>query len=93
MKREYAKVGTRVACNIDFANVPKGTKGVIDDDYETGVMVAWDLPDSPLPPKHVECLATFGVSMARNMTQANGGKWPLRDGFSYDELRFLDLSA
>ena len=93
MKREEAKVGTRVACNIDFADVPKGTKGVIDFDYKTGVMVAWDLPDSPLPKNHVEYMRAFGVMGARNLTQAKGGKWPLRDGFSYDELRFLDLSA
>ncbi len=44
------KVGTRVRALRAFVAVPKGTQGIIDEDYGDGVMVAWDLPDHPLPP-------------------------------------------
>lgn len=57
MTAEQAKIGTRVRSTRDFAGVPKGTEGVIDEEYridfirnpQGGVMVAWDLPDQPLP--------------------------------------------
>lgn len=37
-------MGTRVRTLVAFFNVPKGSEGVIDEDYQTGVMVRWDLP-------------------------------------------------
>lgn len=43
------KVGTRVRNLRDFSGVPKGTLGIVDEDYGTGIMIAWDLPDQPLP--------------------------------------------
>ncbi len=49
MKSQEAKVGTRVGSIVGFVSVPKGTEGVIDEDYGTGIIVAWDLPDGPLP--------------------------------------------
>lgn len=55
MNRNEAKVGTRVKTLTDFSGVPAGTEGVIDEDYFTGVMVAWDLPDSPLHPLYLKC--------------------------------------
>jgi hypothetical protein len=54
MKIEEARVGTRVRTLVDFSGVPKGSEGVIDEDYGTGVTVAWDLPDGPLPPGYCE---------------------------------------
>jgi len=42
-------VGVRVRSLVPFSGVPKGTEGVIDEDYGTGLMVAWDLLGSPLP--------------------------------------------
>lgn len=50
MKPGEARVGLRVRSLVDFSGVPKGTEGVIDELYSTGFMVAWDLPDRPLPP-------------------------------------------
>lgn len=50
MTLEQVKIGTRVRCLNDFADVPCCTQGVIDEDYGTGFMVAWDLPEQPLPP-------------------------------------------
>jgi hypothetical protein len=44
MTRDEATVGTRVKTLVEFCNVPAGSEGVIDEDYGTGVMVAWDLP-------------------------------------------------
>jgi hypothetical protein len=49
MTRDEAKVGTRVRALVEFSDVPKGSAGVIDEDYGRGVMVAWDLPGQPLP--------------------------------------------
>ena len=48
MTREQAQVGTRIRSLVPFAGVPRGTEGVIDEDYGTGVMVAWDLPSARL---------------------------------------------
>lgn len=46
-------IGLRVRSLRDFAGVPKGTEGVVDEVYKLGehigLMVAWDLPDKPLP--------------------------------------------
>ncbi len=49
MKISEATVGTKVKSNMAFAGVPKYTEGIIDEDYGSGVMVAWDLIDRPLP--------------------------------------------
>lgn len=47
MTIDEATVGTRVRSTLEFAGVPKGTEAVIDEDYGTGVMIAWDLPNQP----------------------------------------------
>lgn len=44
MTRDQATVGTRVRSLVDFNSVPNGTRGIIDEDYGTGVMVRWDDP-------------------------------------------------
>ncbi len=46
-----AIVGAKVRCLCDFPGVPMDTVGQIVEDYDTGIMVAWDLPDRPLPAK------------------------------------------
>lgn len=53
MKIEEAIVGTRIRTLVSFCNVPEGTMGVIDEDYGTGVMIAWNLPEQPLPKGYV----------------------------------------
>jgi hypothetical protein len=83
MKLEHAKLGTRVKTLRDFSGVPKGTQGVIDEIYETGVMVAWDLPEQPLPKGYRE----FD---GRPEFDSN----ILRDGFDNEtELQFLQVVA
>ena len=54
MTAAEARVGVRVKASRAFVSVPLGTEGVIDEDYGTGVTVAWDLPSSPLPPGYRE---------------------------------------
>ena len=49
MQIAEAVVGTRVVALVEFFFVPAQTEGVIDEDYGTGVTVAWDLPRVPLP--------------------------------------------
>ncbi len=49
MTREQVKIGQRVKCNRGFWNVPLGTEAVIDELYDGGFMVAWDLPNRCLP--------------------------------------------
>ena len=81
MNIDQAKVGTRVKSNREFSAVFKGTEGVIDEDYGTGVMVAWDLPDQPLP---------FGYRAYDGRPAI--ASHILRDGFNKEkELKFLDV--
>jgi hypothetical protein len=49
MTKDQATIGTRVKSLQNFSRIPKGTEGMIDEDYGTGVMIAWDLPSRPLP--------------------------------------------
>lgn len=86
MNKSEAQIGVRVRSNVDFAGVPAGTAGVIDEEYsynvggEQGWMVAWDLPERPLPEGYKE----FDGKTA---LQSN----ILRDGFSEKELVYLDV--
>jgi len=80
--KDIPKVGDLVRTLVDFPGVPKGTLGVVDEDYGSGIMVAWNLSERPLPP---------------NYTRYNGvpacvpGS-PLRDGFDKrTELHFLEI--
>lgn len=41
MSPEEATIGTRVRSNREFAGVPKGSLGIIVEDYGSGVMVEW----------------------------------------------------
>jgi hypothetical protein len=81
--REEARVGALVRSNREFSGVPKGTGGVIDQDYGSGVMVAWHLKDAPLPPDY-----------RRNAGRRPAPRSVLRDGFDKDrDLQWLDLEA
>jgi len=79
MNMQEAIAGQQVRSLREFANVPKGTRGVIDEDYGSGVTVAWNLPESPLPDGY----------------KCYDGKWAvvsgiLRDGFDKEtELQYL----
>lgn len=81
MTESEAQIGTRVRSMRDFSGVPSGSHGVIDEDYGSGITVAWDLPNNPLPPGY----------------RAYDGKWAvetgiLRDGFDKaSELHFLEV--
>lgn len=81
MKYADARIGTRVSTLVDFCGVPKGTQGVIDEDYGSGVTIAWDLPDHPLPPGYRQY---DGKPMIQTGI--------LRDGFSLDELHYLEVA-
>ena len=82
MEAEQARIGTRIRSLMDFSGVPRGTEGVIDQDYGSGVMVAWDLPDRPLPP---------GYRIHSGRPSAVTGI--LRDGFSKSkELVYLEVA-
>jgi len=64
-----------------FSGVPNGTEGVIDEDYITGVTVAWDLPDQPLP-------VGYRLYDGRSAIQSR----LVRDGFDKaSELHFLQI--
>jgi hypothetical protein len=81
MRIHEARIGVRVKSLVDFSGVPKGTEGVIDEDYGTGVMVAWDLPNQPLPK---------GYSVHTGKPSFVSGV--LRDGFDRKkDLHFLEL--
>lgn len=77
------EVGDRVRSLRDFVKVPKGTEGVVIEDYGSGITVAWDLPDHPLPDlPEEEIAAMFAVNH----------RCPIRDGFDkMTELHFLEI--
>ena len=78
MKVQEIKIGTRIESLIGFWGVPIGTEGIIDEDYGSGIMVAWDMPGNPLPKGY--------AGYDRRPTFASG---ILRDGF--DKETELDL--
>ncbi len=83
MDKNKARVGTRVKSLRDFSGVPKGTQGIIDEDYGNGVMVAWDKEDRPLP--------SGWTDFESSKNQSPRHEWPLRDGFEKEtELQFLE---
>lgn len=90
MTIDEATVGTRVRSLQAFADVPRGTEAVIDEDYGTGVMIAWDLPDRPLP-KH-GYFEHDGLWCWSGYPQGAGLYRLLRDGFDKKrELGFLEV--
>lgn len=86
METKEALVGTRIRTLTAWSGVPVGTEGVIDehwtgsgDNQKPLYMIAWDLPDQPLPEGYREHDGTPAfVSRI------------LRDGFSEDELTHLE---
>lgn len=85
-------VGTRVRSTRAFSGVPKGMEGIVDEDYGAGLMVAWDLPDRPLPDEYDRLPADV---LRPTTTGPDGFEIPLlRDGFDKaTELRFLERVA
>jgi hypothetical protein len=77
-----AIVGTRVQTMRAWSGVPIDTQGVIVEHYGSGVMVAWDLPDRPLPDVAPEEMTFEAMPAVRPES-------PLRDGFALDELHHL----
>ena len=81
MTIDQIKIGARVKSLVAFCGVPKGTEGVIDEDYGTGITIAWDHPKGILPPGY----------------SAYDGKWAVqtgivRDGFDKEtELQYLEV--
>ena len=77
-------LGTKVSVLVDFSGVPKGTEGYVVEDYGSGYMIAWDLPNKPYP-HHIPA-KTIGEMWAVNH------ECPLRDGFDKrDELNYLKI--
>jgi len=84
MTEQEAKTGTRIKSLVEFTGVPKGTEGVIDEDYGNGVMIAWDKPN-----KHSAALPP-GYKKHNGEPYIKTGI--LRDGFSKkDELQYLEV--
>jgi hypothetical protein len=84
--RRRFTIGTRVKALRGFSGVPINTEGIVDEHYTAGVMVAWDLEDRPLREDYAE-LIRGGL---KPLPQAALGA-PLRDGFSYGELIYLEV--
>jgi len=92
MKINEAVVGTRVKTLVAFSGVPKGTEGVIDQDYGKGIMVAWDLPDRPLPDGYCQFDRRPAVVTRRGEAPRRSPTGILRDGFDKKtELHFLEI--
>lgn len=74
-------IGDRVISKKAFADVPKGTHGIVCAQYLGGIVIAWDLPLIPLPDLNP---LEIGIMLATDP------KCPLRDGFNEQELKFLE---
>lgn len=79
------KVGDKIRSLHSFSGVPQYTVGVVVEDYDDGVTVAWDLPDRPLPSNTRPSEMTFARMPALHPLA------PLRDGFGNDELDMLEV--
>lgn len=85
------RVGQWVKSLVDFAGVPKGSTGVVDEDYGTGIMVAWNLPGRPIPRDYFDP-ETGRPNPARR--RAGDPNAPTRDGFDKaTEMKFLEVVA
>lgn len=76
-------MGLRVKTRIPFSGIPAGTEGVIDQIDERlnhDTVVAWDLPDSPLPPGYQEYDGRPAIQSGI-----------LRDWFADYELQYLEV--
>lgn len=81
MTRDEIRIGQRVRTLRDFVSVPKGTEGILDQDYGSGIMIAWDLPESRLPHGYAEYDGKPAIATGI-----------LRDGFDkVTELESLEL--
>jgi hypothetical protein len=84
MTKDEAIVGTQVKSLVPFFNIPKGSIGIIDEDYHYGVMVAWDIPKGILkrtPRFDLKDPKTWGIRTG-----------VIRDGFDKEtELQFLEV--
>lgn len=81
MTKEQAIVGTRVRANVDFSDVRAGTEGIIDNAEGNTVMVAWDLPNRPLPKGYRKWDGRPAFVLGF-----------MRDGFNKEsELHYLDV--
>ena len=69
----HFKIGDRVQTIRAFSGVAKFTEGMIVEDYGSGMTIAWDLPNQPIPkgmqPKQIAKM------------WAGNPLCPLRDGF------------
>lgn len=73
-------IGTRVKTKQAWPSVPVGTEGIVDEHYGCGgIMIAWDLPNQPLP---------NGYQVFDIEKQIRG---ILRDGFSQTETKYLEI--
>lgn len=86
MEKEKAQIGTRIRTLTAWSGVPAGTEGVIDehwlgpgDNPKPLYMIAWDLPDQPLPEGY----------QIHDGTPAFMSRI-LRDGFAENELEHLE---
>ena len=78
------KVGDYITSLHSFSGVPQYTVGLVVEDYNDGITIAWDLPDRPLP-KMRPSEMTF-ERMPAILPHA-----PLRDGFANDELHMIGV--
>ena len=105
ISKDNIKVGMFVKTNREFVDVPIGTIGIIDEIYDGGCFVTWYLErHHPKIPDTYRDLV-IRIALTSNNTKGLGGSkefwdWlrendlarnrPLRDGFSYADLLFLD---
>ena len=73
-------LGTKVKTKVAWPSIPVGTEGIVDGHYDNGgIMIAWNLPDQPLPNNYIK----FDLE--------NQIRGIIRDGFSESETKYLEV--
>ena len=79
MTKKEIKIGSKVKSLTHFVNINIEQEGIIVEDYGTGILIAWKpLPINKTPQ---EIAKMFAVNP----------ECPDRDGFGYDELKYLEV--
>lgn len=79
---DLVEVGERVMVLADFSGIPAGTKGIVTENYKSGVSVTWE--------KDGKTAEDIRAAMeGENEMALSGARGFTIDGFWADELEYL----
>jgi len=84
-------LGDQVMVLADFSGIPAGTKGIVIEIYDSGVMVAWAHEHPDRTEKYITLHMILDKLRSGEAFMAAQG-WRM-DGFSRDELEYLGVAT